>query len=123
MNLIINSSSMQPIYDQIVAQIKGKIIKGEIKEEEALPSVRTLAKELKISALTVKKSYDVLEEEGLIVTVHGKGSFVASISQESIREEQKKEVKLELERTIRKARNCEISDSDIVELFREIIGY
>ena len=123
MNLIINSSSMQPIYDQIVAQIKGKIIKGEIKEEEALPSVRTLAKELKISALTVKKSYDVLEEEGLIVTVHGKGSFVASISQESIREEQKKEVELELERTIRKARSCEISDSEIVELFREIIGY
>ena len=82
MSLIINHSSMQPIYDQIVSQIKDKIMHGEIKEESMLPSVRSLAKELKVSALTVKKAYDSLELEGFIVTVHGKGSFVASINQE-----------------------------------------
>ena len=73
MNIIINNSSMQPIYEQIVAQIKAKIMNGELKEEVMLPSVRALAKELKVSALTVKKAYDALEAEGFVVTVHGKG--------------------------------------------------
>ena len=77
MYLIINHSSMQPIYEQIVEQIKEKIINGEFSEEMMLPSVRTMAKDLKISALTVKKAYDALTEEGFVVTVHGKGSFVA----------------------------------------------
>ena len=77
MNIIINHSSMQPIYEQIMGQIKERIMHGELKEDTALPSVRTFAKELKVSALTVKKAYDGLEEEGFIVTVHGKGSFVA----------------------------------------------
>ena len=76
MNIIINHSSMQPIYEQIMGQIKERIMHGELKEDTALPSVRTFAKELKVSALTVKKAYDGLEEEGFIVTVHGKGSFV-----------------------------------------------
>ena len=77
MNIIINHSSMQPIYEQIMGQIKERIMHGELKEDTALPSVRIFAKELKVSALTVKKAYDGLEEEGFIVTVHGKGSFVA----------------------------------------------
>ena len=73
---MINNSSMQPIYEQIVEQIKQQILQGKLKEGEALSSVRVLAKDLKISALTVKKAYDYLEQEGLIATVHGKGSFV-----------------------------------------------
>ena len=77
MKLIISHSSMQPIYEQIVEQIKGQIVKGDLKADTALPSVRTLAKELKVSALTVKKAYDGLEAEGFVITVHGKGSFVA----------------------------------------------
>jgi len=77
MNIIISHTSMEPIYEQIVRQIRAKIIDGSLKEKEPLPSVRTLSRELKISALTVKKAYDFLDEEGLIVTVHGKGSFVA----------------------------------------------
>ena len=76
MNIIINHTSMEPIYEQIVRQIRGQIIEGSLKENELLPSVRALSRELKISALTVKKAYDLLDEEGLIVTVHGKGSFV-----------------------------------------------
>ena len=86
MHIIINNSSMQPIYEQIVSQIKDKIIQGELKEEEMLPSVRTFAKELKVSALTVKKAYDALEEEGFVVTVHGKGSFVTMANQERMLE-------------------------------------
>ena len=82
MKLIINHSSMQPIYEQISGQIKNQIMHGELEEGKILPSVRTLAKELRISALTVKKSYDTLEQEGFINTVHGKGSFVSSANQE-----------------------------------------
>ena len=77
MNIIINNSSMQPIYEQIVEQIKAAIMKEELKAEESLPSVRTLSKDLRISALTVKKAYDTLEQEGFIITVHGKGTHSA----------------------------------------------
>ena len=87
MKLIINNSSMQPIYEQICTQIKNKILSGELKQEEMLPSVRTFAKELRVSALTVKKAYDALEQEGFIVTVHGKGSFVSGVNQELRMEE------------------------------------
>ena len=83
----INCSAMQPIYEQIAGQIKKKIMHGELKEDTALPSVRTFAKELKVSALTVKKAYDALEEEGFIITVHGKGGFVACAYQETMLEE------------------------------------
>ena len=72
MKIIINNTSMVPIYEQIMEQIKAQIISGELKENDILPSVRTMAKELKISALTVKKAYDNLEAEGMTVTVHGK---------------------------------------------------
>ena len=82
LNLIINHTSMEPIYEQIVAQIKAEVIEGRMTAGDALPSVRALSRELKISALTVKKAYDNLEEEGLVVTVHGKGSFIAAANQE-----------------------------------------
>lgn len=121
MKLIINHSSMQPIYEQISGQIKDKIIHGELKEEEILPSVRTLAKELRVSALTVKKSYDTLEQEGFITTVHGKGSFVSSANQEQMLEEKKREVETELERAIRKGRSCGMNDQEITELFQIIL--
>ena len=84
MKIIIQSTSMTPIYEQIVDQIKTMIQKGELKENDMLPSVRSLAKELKISALTVKKAYDHLEEEGFTITVHGKGTFVLAINQDFV---------------------------------------
>lgn len=121
MKLIINNSSMQPIYEQIVSQIKAHIMHGELKEEEMLPSVRTLAKELKVSALTVKKAYDALEEEGFIVTVHGKGSFVMLAGQGLLLEEKKKEVEADLELAIRKGRSCGMSDQEITELFQIVL--
>ena len=91
MNIIINHSSMVPIYEQIVDVVKTQIRKGELKEDENLPSVRMLAKELKISALTVKKAYDALEEEGFAITIHGKGTYITAANTELLLEEQKKE--------------------------------
>lgn len=121
MHIIINTSCMVPIYEQIVDQIKTQIRKGNLKENDILPSVRLLAKELKISALTVKKAYDALEEEGFTVTVHGKGTYVASINPELLLEEQKKELEADLEKAIQKGRRCGISDEDIRSLFELIL--
>lgn len=121
MKLIINHSSMLPIYEQISGQIKDKIIHGELIEGAALPSVRILARELRVSALTVKKSYDILEQEGFISTIHGKGSFVTSANQERLAEEKKREVEFELEHAISKGRSCGMTDQEIKELFHIIM--
>lgn len=121
MKIIINTSLMLPIYEQIVDQIKMLIRNGELKENDNLPSVRTLSKELKISALTVKKAYDNLESEGFTVTVHGKGTYVAATNTELLLEEQKKELEADLEQAIQKGRRCGISDEDIKSLFELIL--
>lgn len=112
---------MQPIYEQIMSQVKDKIMHGELIEDTMLPSVRTLAKDLKVSALTVKKAYDALEEEGFIVTVHGKGSFVACANQAQMLEEKRKEIEAELEQAIRKARSCGMTDKELRELFEIVL--
>lgn len=121
MKIIINTSLMVPIYEQIVDQIKMLMRNGELKENDNLPSVRTLSKELKISALTVKKAYDNLESEGFTVTVHGKGTYVAATNTELLLEEQKKELEADLEQAIQKGRRCGISDEDIKSLFELIL--
>lgn len=121
MKIIINTSLMVPIYEQIVDQIKMLIRNRELKENDNLPSVRTLSKELKISALTVKKAYDNLESEGFTVTVHGKGTYVAATNTELLLEEQKKELEADLEQAIQKGRRCGISDEDIKSLFELIL--
>ena len=121
MNIIINNSSMQPIYEQIVEQIKAAIMKDTLKKDEILPSVRTLSKDLRISALTVKKAYDTLEQEGFIVTVHGKGSFVAGVNVGLRQEEQKKEIEQELETVIRKAKTYGMSSEELTALFQLIL--
>lgn len=121
MKIIINTSSMVPIYEQIVDQIKTLIRNKELKENDILPSVRSLAKELKISALTVKKAYDNLESEGFTITVHGKGTYVAATNTELLLEEQKKELEADLEQAILKGRRCGIRDEEIKELFELIL--
>ena len=93
----------------------------ELKENDILPSVRTMAKELKISALTVKKAYDNLEEEGFTVTVHGKGTYVAATNKNLMREEQLKEVEYDLEQAIMKGRRCGLNDEEIRNLFEMIM--
>lgn len=121
MKIIINTSSMVPIYEQIIDQIKTMIRKQELKQNDQLPSVRALSKELKISALTVKKAYNELEREGFTVTIHGKGSYVTAANTELMMEEQKKEVEQDLEQAILKGRRFGISDEDIKTLFELIL--
>lgn len=121
MHIIVNHSSMTPIYEQIMEQIRAAVIKGELREDEMLPSVRGLAKELKISALTVKKAYDNLESEGMIVTVHGKGSFVAALNQEQMKEEWQKEIQKDLEDVLVKALQSGLTKQEIKDLFEILI--
>lgn len=121
LNLIINHTSMEPIYEQIMAQIKAEVIEGTLTAGDALPSVRALSRELKISALTVKKAYDSLEAEGLVVTVHGKGSFIANTNQELLMEERRKELEKELEEAVRKARVGGLTAKGIRESFEIIM--
>ena len=121
MKIIINSSSMVPIYEQIMDQIKARITAGDLKENDILPSVRTLAKDLKISALTVKKAYDNLEQDGFTVTVHGKGTYVAAANTERMLEEQRREVEEGIEKAVGKGRRCGMSDEEIRELFELIM--
>ena len=97
------------------------IRKGDLKQNDQLPSVRALSKELKISALTVKKAYDELEREGFTVTIHGKGSYETAANTELMMEEQKKEVEQDLEQAILKGRRFGISDEDIKTLFELIL--
>ena len=117
MKIIINSSSMVPIYEQIMDRIKAQITAGDLKESDVLPSVRTLAKDLKISALTVKKAYDNLEQEGYTVTVHGKGTYVAAADTERMLEEQRREVESDMEKAVEKGRRFGLKDEEIRELF------
>ena len=121
MHIILNHSSMVPIYEQLMEQIKSEIIDTALKEGEALPSVRSLAGELRISALTVKKAYDALEEEGFVITIHGKGSFVAFADQGLMLEEKKKEVEADLEMAIRKGKSCGMTDQELLELFQIVL--
>ena len=116
MKIIINNSSMVPIYEQIMEQIKAQIISGELKENDILPSVRTMAKELKISALTVKKAYDALEEVGFVVTVHGKGSFIADVGETMLAESRRKEAEDCMELAIQKAKACGMTKEEIYEM-------
>lgn len=121
MDIIVNHSSMTPFYEQIADQIKTMILNGELKENDILPSVRSLAKDLKISALTVKKAYDSLEEDGFTVTVHGKGTYVAATNMDVMAEEQKKAVEADLELAIQKGRRCGLSDEELRELFELVL--
>lgn len=121
MDIIVNHSSMQPIYEQIGDQIKEKIMHGILKADTPLPSVRTLAKELKVSALTVKKAYDALEEEGFAITIHGKGTYITAANTELLLEEQKKEIEADLEKAVFKARRCGISDEELKNLLELIL--
>lgn len=116
MSIIINTSLMVPIYEQIVDQIKTMIRKGELQENDALPSVRSLSRSLKISALTVKKAYDTLDHEGFTVTIHGKGTYVTVTNTELLLEDQRKELESDLEKVIQKGRRFGLSNEEIKDL-------
>ena len=113
MNIIISTQSMTPIYEQIVESIKHMILSGELQENEGLPSVRALSRELKISALTVKKAYDFLEEEGLTATVHGKGTYVLAPNRSLMQEAQRRDLEQDLEAAVEKARRYGVSPEEL----------
>lgn len=115
MEITLSSSSMTPIYEQLTTQIKSLVIDGKLAAGEALPSVRSLAAELKISALTVKKAYDRLEEEGLIVTVHGKGSFVERTDTQLALEFRRHEAEKQLTEALARAEAAGLSREEILE--------
>ncbi|SDM06093.1 GntR family transcriptional regulator [Kandleria vitulina] len=121
MNIIINTQGMVPIYEQIVAQIKKSIYNEELKEKDKLPSVRSLSNTLRISALTVKKAYDALEQEGLIITVHGKGSYIAPVDRNVVHEQQVKDIEKELSGIMKKARRSGLSNEDVLDIMKMIM--
>ena len=116
MHIILNHSSMVPIYEQLMEQIKTGIIESTLAEGEALPSVRKLAGELRISALTVKKAYDKLEEARFVTTVHGKGTFVAASDKQLALEARRRAVEEEFEKAIDQAKNVGLSKDEILEI-------
>ncbi len=121
MHIILNNTSMVPIYEQLMNQVKSQIINGELAENEALPSVRALSGELRISALTVKKAYDKLEDEGFVITVHGKGTFVAATDKSLAMEARRKTVEDDFAAAIQKASAVGFTKEDILEIVQIIL--
>ena len=113
MRLLINNKSGIPIYEQIYKQIKSQIISDEIGEDEALPSIRSLAKDLRISVITTKRAYDELEKDGFIYTVAGKGCFVSPKNVELLRENNLKLIEEHLIESLQLARSCRLSVGDL----------
>lgn len=122
MNIQISNASSDPIYLQIKNQIKAAIISGKLKAEEQLPSIRFLAKELRVSVITTKRAYDELELEGFINSVQGKGSFVSLQNKEFIREEQLKKVEKSLEEALKQARFAGLTLEDLKEILDALGG-
>lgn len=116
MDIIISNASPKPIYEQITSQIKNLILNGTLKEGDALPSMRLLAKELRISVITTKRAYEDLERDGFIETVMGKGSFVAGRNIEFIREEQLRMAESHLQKAVEIAKSSGIALSELSEI-------
>lgn len=120
MNLIISNASGQPIYEQIYAQIKAEILRGTLREGDALPSIRALAKDLRISVITTKRAYDELERDGYINTVAAKGCYVAERNAELVREEHLRQLERHLRAASELSALCALSDEEVFELYKTL---
>lgn len=118
MHILINHSSMVPIYEQVADQVKKNIISGELKEGQVLPSVRALSSQLRISALTVKKSYDRLEDEGFVVTVQGKGTYVSTGDLSFAEEARRRAVEDDFKKAVDKAIAAGMRPEEILEIVK-----
>lgn len=116
MQILIDNKSGAPIYDQIYTQIKNQIIGGQLRENELLPSIRGLAKDLRISFVTTKRAYDELEKDGFLYSIQGKGSFVAPKNVELLREENLKRIEDHIEQIVQLAAACNLSRQDILDM-------
>ena len=121
MNIQINNSSDDPIYLQIKDQIKAQIISGDLKVGEQLPSIRFLAKELRVSMLTSKRAFDELELDGFINSVQGKGNFVAAQNKELIREEYLKRIESKLQEVVELSEIADVSSDELVEMLKSYV--
>ena len=120
MDIILSNSSGKPIYDQISSQIREKIISGQLSAGDALPSMRLLAKELKISVITTKRAYEELERDGFIVTMTGKGSFVAGKNTEVVREEYLRRIEVNFREILSMAKGCGLSLQELEEILETL---
>ena len=118
MKIVISNSSKEPIYEQIKRQIKEGILRGDLKENELLPSIRQLAKDLHISVITTKRAYDDLEQEGFIVSVVGKGSFVAGQNREFLREMRLRWIEERLGEVVAEGKALGVTLPELVEMLR-----
>ena len=118
MHIFIDNKSGAPIYDQIYSQIKSQIISGELEQDQMLPSIRGLAKDLRISFITTKRAYDELEREGFLYTVPGKGCYVAAKNVELLREENLKKIEEHMEQIVRLAASCHLSRAQLLEMMK-----
>lgn len=116
MNIIISNSGDKPIYEQIIGQIKNMVMNGTLKEGDSLPSMRTLAKELRISVITTKRAYEELEREGFITTIVGKGSFVRAADTELLREERLRQLEELLTKAVSLAEQSGITRQELQEI-------
>lgn len=116
MQLLINNRNGVPIYDQIYGQIKDQIINGTLKEDEPLPSIRSLAKDLKISVITTKRAYDELESDGFIYTLPGKGSYVAPKNTELLREQNLRKIEEHLSEAVKLSASCGLDKKTVLEM-------
>lgn len=121
MHIVISNQSGKPIYEQIAEQVKALIISGELGEGDALPSMRLLAKELRISVITTKRAFDDLERDGFIYTVQGKGSFVAAKNKEMVREEHLRRIEQCLSEAMKIAREGGISAEELAQMFEILL--
>lgn len=118
MKMIISNSSSVPIYEQIKKSIINQILEGELKEDELLPSIRVLAGDIKISAMTIKKAYDELEKEGYLKSIQGKGTFVAPKNTELAKEQAQRDIETYIEKIISISKRFEIEETDVIEMFK-----
>ena len=118
MEILIRNSDSQPIYEQIVRQVSAQILSGALPPGTALPSIRALARDLKISVITTKRAYDELESEGFIYTLPGKGCFVAERSTELLREENLKKIEGHMQEIRRLASACRLTENELDEMWR-----
>ena len=118
MKMIISNSSSVPIYEQIKKSIINQILEGELEEDELLPSIRVLAGDIKISAMTIKKAYDELEKEGYLKSIQGKGTFVAPKNTELAKEQAQKDIEMYMEKIVDISNRFDIDENDVIEMFK-----
>lgn len=120
--MIINVQSKEPIYEQIVLQIKSKIKNGELAAGDSLPAIRTLAKDLKVSVITVKKAYEILQTDGLIMSVVGRGTVIADVKREMITKNIEQDVEIKIKELMSYSQKQGMSKRELINLFKKVVG-